>query len=634
MENKDKPLIPVFTKSEKRFLENLKKEYYRFAGLPFPEKNKENIVNFGYLYPSDNPRFVVHIMDKWVDWKNRKLNKLSEGTNTYADVFGTRGFTYDEFKFVLSGKVKMDGFSRYRIFDYLYLTDQTDRDFFMVSNTDDEELVLHSYVKAILKSVELEIPLLNKLFNATIPLYLDTDSLKRHLYLLAQSGAGKSELLKVLWYDLQRRSQKSRNKTLLLIEPHADMCLEVLQFSLNKNPKYFDRIVYLDPFIRQTAKQLFGYDLLKADYTFVINPFDNISGYSNQEINWMTQELSSAFFSILKSSETTQMEALIEACVEVLLRKENTSIVDLKRFMDNEENQDLIEYGLTIPNPERQKMMRKIEKDRKLSPTQSGIYYRLQSLIGDSEFKRLLLGKSTVNLEKAMNEGKVIIFNLAKAELGKKAAPAFSKLLLSFIQGIVSKRNATTKDNRIETFCFLDEFQNYTTPSIENIMAESRKYGLHMVLSHQVYGQQMDTDMRRIVTGNTALKMAGDNGADSIKLMSEQMGNLKPTDFEKLPKYSFFTYSKQNKQAGVQTIRVPDFLVKQQAPFYMNKEQLKKLFLWLVNDSGYYKKMVLERGNKPPSTPLVIQALEKTKQKKPKVTSNQPPIYDVNFEDE
>lgn len=634
--NQRKAIQKSFTQSERRFLASLKKEYYKFANLPLPD-SAEDIVNVGYLYPADNPYFIIWLMDKWVAWKDRQLDNLSEGTDAYADVFGTRGFTFDEFKFVLSGKVKEIGFGRHRIFDYLFLTDQADRDFFMVSNTDDDELVLHSYVKAITQSIQLEIPLLSYFYDTVIPIYFSIDSLKRHIYLLAQSGAGKSELLKMLWYDLQRRSQRSRDKTLVLIEPHADMCLEVLQFSLNQNPKYFDRIVYLDPFIRQTAQQIFGYDLLGADYTFRINPFDISPTATDEEINWMTQQLSSAFFDILRSTETTQMEALIEACVETLLRKEGASIADLKRFMDDEENGDLINLGTSIPNVERQKMMHRIQTDRKLHPTQSGIYYRLQSLIGDKEFRRLLVGESTVNLDKEMNSGKVIICNFSKARLGKKAAPAFSKLVMSLIQGIALKRQSISKTDRKESFLFLDEFQNYVSPSIEDIMAESRKYALSAILSHQVYGQKMDTDMRRIVTGNTALKTAGDNGADSVKFMCEQMGNLKPKDFERLPKYGFFIYDKENKKIGAQTIRVPDFLVKQQPPFYMKKEQLKRLFLWLVNDSGYYRKVVPDNKKPKSSTPssakLPIKRKPKTSKKSTKKNNKQPPFYDVNFED-
>ncbi|MEM8528597.1 MAG: hypothetical protein AAGG68_28420 [Bacteroidota bacterium] len=204
--------------------------------------------------------------------------------------------------------------------------------------------------------------------------------------LIIQSGSSKTELLKLMVYDLIKRSQKYLNRSIIILEPHGNFAQEIFAFSLHKG-EHKKRLVYLDPYLRDTAREMLGYDLLKADYTFAINPFDLFGKYSDRAINYLTQELSSAFFEVLKSESTTQMDALTEACVETLLRAKNTSIADLKRFMDNEENEDLLKLMDKIPNDERQKMAEKIRTDNRLSGTKSGIYYRLQTLIGDSEFR-------------------------------------------------------------------------------------------------------------------------------------------------------------------------------------------------------------------------------------------------------
>lgn len=568
------------------FQEHCITQFYRFHDMPEPDAN---CVNYGFAYAMDSPPFIIWLMEKWVGWIDLKLDRIEEGTIEFADLFGLRGFTFDEFKLVVSARVGEEQFKRHRVFDYLYLTDVEERDYFTVSNLDDERELSANYLTAISEAIKLEIPALMFFFTRKIPLYFPLKSLKRGAYLVAQSGSGKSELIKLLFYDLQRRSQQYRNRTLISIEPHGDLSIELLSFALN-TPDYRNRLVYLDPYLRSTAKEIFGYDLLGADYTFVINPFE-VNTKNDREINYMTQELSSAFFEVLKNDATTQMNALIEACVETLLRKKGSDISDLKRFMDDDENEDLVQLLENLPNEERRKMASKIRNDNKLSQTKSGIFYRLQSLIGDSEFRKVITGASTVNLEQEMNKGKVILFNLSKAKMGQKASPVFGKLILALIQGYAVKRQELEKDKRKETFCFVDEFQNYVTPTIHNILAEARKYALHVFLSHQVIGQNMDTEMKRIIVGNTALKIAGDNGMDSLKFMSENMGKLTPKDFENLPAYSFFIHNKENKKNGVQTLRVPDFLVSQTPPFYLPKDQLKELFLWLANKSGYYKKV-------------------------------------------
>ncbi len=570
---------------EDRQIKKLTTWFYGFTKL-YP-KQDDTVVNIGFTYPIDHKDFIIFFMEQWVKWTDAKLDKLQEGTDAYADLFGTRGFSYQEFSLLVSGKVKEEFFERFRVFDYFYITDQTERDYITSLASAKEVDVLDAYIEAISGSIKTEISLLNRFFFQTkIPLYFSLQALKQHSYILAQSGSGKSELIKLLIFDLQRRSHKTWSKSLILIEPHGDLCNDVLSFVFNKG-KAKKRLVYLDPFIRDTARQIFGEDILGADYTFVLNPFD-IPLKNDGEINRMTQMLSSAFFEILKNEATTQMEAIIDACIETLLRKEGTSISDLKRFMNNEENADLIEAGMNIPNIERQTMMKRFKEDKRINPTKSGIYYRLQSLIGDMVFRRILVGKSTVDLDKEMNAGKVIICNLSKAKMGVKSAPAFGKLLLALIQGIVTKRQDIRPERRKETYCFIDEFQNYVTPTVQEIMAETRKYSLHMTLANQVIGQNMDTQVKRSILGNTAIKIAGDNEPDSLDIMTKQMGKLSPKDFERLPKYSFYAYNKFNKKSGVHTVRVPDFLVKKKPPFYLSKKELKGLFLYLVHESGYY----------------------------------------------
>ncbi len=541
--------------------------------------------------PIDHYDFVIFLMDKWVDWKESILDKIPEGTPAFADAFGQRGFKYGEYKLVLSGKVKEEFYKDYRVFDYLYLTNQAERDYFTGINTRNENDVREGYIEAIGEAVKLEIPSLNQfLFETKIPLNINRNSLKLHTYILGMSGSGKSTIIKSLIYNLQKESHKKRDKTIILCEPHGDLSSEVISFCLNRG-RYKKRLVFLDPFIRETAYRMFNEDIIGADYTFVLNPFETKKDTSNQSISYLTQELSSAVFEILKSEATNQMEAVIEACIETLLRIEGSSISDLKLMMDDDKNENLLALGLNSPNLEVARMMERIKTDGRLKSTKAAIYYRLQSLIGDMGFRRLLVGKSTVDLEHEINSGKVIVFNLSKSKMGKKSAPAFGKLLIGLLQGLAIKRQDIPKSKRMETYCFIDEFQNYVTPSINDVMAESRKFSLHMVLANQVISQNMERSTKRAILGNTALKLAGNNETDSIEVMSRQMGNLKPERFDSLPKYSFYCYDKTNKASGVNTLRIPDFLVHQKPPFFLKKEELKDLFKYMVFESGFYKKV-------------------------------------------
>ncbi|MEO1263851.1 MAG: DUF87 domain-containing protein [Bacteroidota bacterium] len=611
------------TSKKNNQLERLKKLFYEFTGLP--EKEDDKAVNFGYTFPIDHHEFVIYLMDKWVDWKESVLDKLQEGTPAYADTFGQRGFKFGEYKLVISGKVKEQFYKDYRVFDYLFLTNHAERDYFTGINSRNEGEVKEGYIEAIGQTVKSEIPLLHQfLFKKKIPVNIKRSSLKNHSYLLGMSGAGKSTLIKSIIYNLQKESQKKRDKTIILFEPHGDLSSEVINFCLNRG-NYKKRMLYLDPYIRESAMRLFDEDIIGGDYTFVINPFETKKETSNQTISYLTQELSSAVFEILKSEATNQMEAVIEASIEVLLRLGGTSISDLKLMMDDDKNEKLISHGMNCPNVEVARMMERIKKDGRLKSTKAAIYYRLQSLIGDMGFRRLLVGKSTLDLEHEINSGKMIVFNLSKSKMGKKSAPAFGKLLIGLLQGLAIKRQDIPEKKRMETYCFIDEFSNYVTPTIQDIMAEARKYRLYMILANQVISQNMERSTKRAILGNTALKLAGHNESDSIEVMARQMGNLKPERFNTLPKYSFYLYDKLNKKSGVHTLHVPDYLVHQKPPFFMKKEELKDLFKYMVFESGYYKKVEDE---------IAIPVPEPSPSGNPVLgTTSQEMVYSPNFEE-
>jgi len=612
--------------NRERMMEKLRKWFYAFIGLP-QDKN-EDVAIFGSALPSEFPDFVVEIMDKWVDWIDFKLTKLKEGTNEYADVFGQRGFTLQEFKLVLSGKVPEEDYGKYKVFDYLYLMQKKEWNLFTAITRDDDEEIMERYMKVLMKSIKSEIPILNEFFFARIPLFFPIKSYKRGAHILGASGSGKTELMKVLFYDFQRRSQKHRNKTLVAVEPHGDLAKQLLRFVLNKG-KNKERVIYLDPFPRQTAIDLFGEDILGADYIFTINPFD-IADRNERVVDYMTQELSSAFFEIITSQETPQMLAIIKACVNSLLRAEGANISHLKRFMDDKENDDLIELGMQNPNIGQRDMIKRMKTDPKLNPTKSGIYYRLQTILGNSTFRRTTSGKSTVDLQKELNSGKVIIFNLSKGKLGSDVSSALGKLMVAFIQSIALRRQDIPEKFRKETFCFIDEFQNFVTPSIETIMAEARKYALHMTLAHQVAGQGMDVKMKRIISGNTAIKIAGHNEPESLEYMSKQMQGITAKDFQKLPPYNFFVSNNHGKVKQAKKLNTPSFLVKESPPYYMSKEELKEVFLYMIHESGYYKKIEKSDEIENLNAPLVFPSGKNIVSEQGEKTNN---IYNPKFED-
>ena len=68
------------------------------------------------------------------------------------------------------------------------------------------------------------------------------------------------------------------------------------------------------------------------------------------------------------------------------------------------------------------------------------------------------------------------------------------------------RRQGMKKEERSDFYLYIDEFQNYITPSIESILSEARKYRLGLVLAHQYLGQLEKSDA--LTKSNINLKNA------------------------------------------------------------------------------------------------------------------------------
>ncbi|QMU64821.1 MAG: TraM recognition domain-containing protein [Flavobacteriaceae bacterium] len=576
-------------------------------------------VKLGQTIPFHNLEFVVFFMEKWVDYYDNLYEKQSGFGYVLelASITALRGFKREELRLVFSNKTLPENYIYYRVFDYFTIIDKEAQNYFIAKYNREGESLDDIFLSLLTERIGKEIPVLQKVLFTPVTHLVPITSLYRHAYILGRSGSGKSELLKYLFYTLYQTDTAQR-KSLCLLEPNSDLATQILQFHLNKDNNK-KRVVYLDPFIRETAKKLLGEDIFTDDYTFVLNPF-HIENATDRDINYTTQELSSAFFEILKSEATPQMNSIIQACIDVLLRANDTDITDLKRFMDDEENKDLIQLGKSNPNPERQNLISKKFTEDRVNPTKSGIYFRLQNIIDNTDLRSLLQGTSTINIEQEINNGKVILFNLSKGFLGVESSTLLGKLIVALIQGAVRKRQIKNIKDRVPTFFFIDEMQNYITKTIKEILAESRKYGLHLIMANQILGQGMDRELQRLILSNTAIKIAGHNDEDSVKAMAQQMRNITPNDFYKLEKYNFLCYDNTGEQATANVINVPDTLVNINPPMYMDKKELKAFFLWLVHESGYYvkKKKTITQKTAP---------IEPTTN-----DSNTSTIYNPNFE--
>ena len=188
----------------------------------------------------------------------------------------------------------------------------------------------------------------------------------------------------------------------------------------------------------------------------------------------------------------------------------------------------------------------------------------------------------------------IVIFDIAKSR-GRTMAADFGKLMLAYIQAIALRRQDLPKHQRKQTYLFIDEVANYVGGSIEEIMCESRKFGLSLFMSSQIVGQNMSRELTEIILSNATLKIVGKNAVKSLREMGANI-DIPLEKLKKIPNYEFYIHNKDTNKAA-QLIKSPDFLVKrvgEPSYFYLSNNQKKDLLQYFIQDSGYYNKIVPE----------------------------------------
>lgn len=164
-------------------------------------------------------------------------------------------------------------------------------------------------------------------------------------------------------------------------------------------------------------------------------------------------------------------------------------------------------------------------------------------------------------------------------------------MLIAKIKSICFKRAGVLEEHRKKTFFFCDEFHNFVTKSLSEILEELRKYKLFMGLASQFVGQGMTSEAVRSQLGNTKLLIGAESDPHTNAVLGEAMGMDKIT-YTKLPEHHFHIFDrtrvkkkKYKYELKPRLFSLPKSLAHMKSPLYLSDGQLKDLFSWLAFSS-------------------------------------------------
>jgi len=362
----------------------------------------------------------------------------------------------------------------------------------------------------------------------------------KHTYVTGKTGSGKSELLKTLIYRDILRDDCS----VILLDIHGDLADSVTRLVEDK-----ERLVLIDP-------------ILEKDLSPTINLF-HTDDKSEENVEQVSQMITTIINEInVGDSPSGTMIDILENCIPLLVRSNDKDFYDLKRLMNDVPKLTGSENVRAEIQQKRTKIKSEINKFSKNefeeeyfqdefmdvnNSTRQAVKRRLNKMLKDSLFSNLTNGQNKINLRKEMNssKNKIIIFNIPKSKM-LNTHKHYIKFIIGLIQIIALKR-ADIKDEkkRPHTHLYIDEFHNFITPRIEEILTESRKYKLFLTLAHQSVSQIKDTNLRDIILDNTNVKIVGKNSNKTLEAMNKTL-NTKLEDVQKLTAGEFYLQSGNN----------------------------------------------------------------------------------------
>ena len=359
---------------------------------------------------------------------------------------------------------------------------------------------------------------LGKRFHARIPV----SAFRQHAWILGMTGAGKSELIKVLVHHLA----KQPNSTTIILDPERKLGEEI---AWSRDYAQSDSLIYIDPALGRN-KRLFP----------TINPLQYPSDDLDEQATY-AEVFVDAMREALKGEITERMETLLTSCTRVLLRRSGSTLLDLQRFMDKTRNGDLVEAGQAHADPLIREFFAHSFLQNDWTKTKEPLAAKLQVLLSRPAFASCILGDTSVHMERLIESRKTVVLVLDEAELGTLGAKMWGSFFVALLESTIRRMRSGSRaqNNPAPVYLVADEFQRFVTPRFGEILTRARRLGLHLIAANQYEKQAgLSESLRENMRINTAVKMVGlytDQGhaQSAAKLVSvdaqelEKLGNGK-----------------------------------------------------------------------------------------------------------
>lgn len=337
---------------------------------------------------------------------------------------------------------------------------------------------------------------------------LGTEQRLRHMHVIGATGTGKSNLmLNLVGQDM------AAGRGLAVLDPHGDLIETVLSaVPLHRH----NDVVLVDP----------------SDTEFPVG-FNILSARTEIEKEILSSDLVSTFRRFSTSWGDQMNSVLANAILAFVESEEGGTLLDLRRFLVEKEFRERHLQGVSD-----QAVLYYWLKEYPLIKGASigPILTRLDTFLRPKIVRNMVGQKRSLDFGEILDGGKILLIKLPQGLIGEDNSYLLGTLFISKLYQAAMARQSRQANDRREFYCYIDEFQNFITPSMGSILSGARKYGFGLVMAHQDMQQlaKNDAEIANAVLSNSATRVCFRVGDADAKKLEDGFAHFDANDLQNL----------------------------------------------------------------------------------------------------
>jgi len=358
---------------------------------------------------------------------------------------------------------------------------------------------------------------------------LTDDDRSRHVYIIGQTGSGKSTIM----FHMAKDDIK-KGRGVAVVDPHGDLAEDLL----TTIPE--DRLndcVYFNPF---DLRYPIGINLLELTPGLEEDELE-------QEKELVCESVVSVFRRVFTSSENNdahRIEYILRNTIYTAFTVKGSTIFTIYDLLNDPKFQKEVVKQLKDENL---RNFWRYEFGRagsyQVVKMVSGVTAKVGRFLFSPTARRILeQPRSTINFDDIIESGKILICNLAEGKLGEDTAQLLGTTVIAKIQQAALRRVRSNKNKRSPYYLFIDEFQNFATKSFIKLLSGGRKFGLRLTIAEQSTSQQEDRNVVNVILANTGTVICFRTASpiDEQLMLSQFKPYVESGDIINLPRYRFY----------------------------------------------------------------------------------------------